>query len=544
MSTNDIDNTEDFGSGGEIVERKIPEASEIPEIDAEVWHQPNLIAHRRFAEGNKTDDIWQRELLSVGEWPPDYAEFDSSSISFIPEGKKRSGDLSEDPKEIQDWCKRDDTAGGVIYQIRGETDEFEEGSGEQAKAFVVRFLEGCLEIDEAAYELSYSGGTSVHFATDRFVVGEKGRAWLKEVASEFCNKTGASLDLKVFSKDRVLRMLGATHGRTGRKKVKISADTQREEAVEKAENCYKSVRMGYDIGRGHPVIEHAWPILNGKELDEEVAQYLKGPLPKSEDQQSNAAGGETAGRVESATADESSYHVPLESHFCLHTGARGGDQTDGPSRSVCVARQHPRVDDVIEEGGDYFVRVLIYHGIGANGDFTRDEYDGWMRVSKRDLPWEFSSGDQFVAIGGRSWKARVLDLTGQDELVEQIAHRLRSEGRGAALMELEYRGFDVGGSGYNGVRPPDADAQSNNSEAAILKQRIENGKLEPERDDIIKAACRVLELRGWDAAWNWCEQVFDDDFDPEITYEELKSLVEQYDDFDVEVPNRQRVLGK
>jgi hypothetical protein len=324
------------------------------------------------------------------------------------------------------------------------------------------------------------------------------------------------------------------------KKVEISFDDEYDEIIARANNCEKSPKLPDAIGGDHPVIDNFSAVLNG-EADDLVDEYLlyEGEIDECLSGMDDDPSSDGSSDKSFQDTDERAIY-----DYCPHLGSRGGDQMDGVARSLAVVELLDA--ETVEQDGKYLQRVEIHSAIGANGEFKKNSVEGQMRLSEKDVQkWQYDLGDQLVVIGGRSWQARVIDISGEQDLRCELVESLSTEGRRSAFETLEDWGYDIGGSGYHGDR-----GRSNNvnyegcgeTEAAKLKRQIEATDGEPDYDPLVRASCRVLKIEGWDAAMAWVKSVYADDYDPEIAYDELKDIVDFYDDFGVTVPDREDVI--
>jgi len=133
-----------------------------------------------------------------------------------------------------------------------------------------------------------------------------------------------------------------------------------------------------------------------------------------------------------------------------------------------------------------------------------------------------------------------------------MGHALTGEdaNRQAALDYLESEEYDVGEAGNSGKAAPSKTAEPRRraghippvraprTDAATLQQQAEQNGIEAlTHMERWRVACRVLGW-GWEPAWEWFKEQFGADFDPDITREQFRSVIEAFpDDYDhVEVP--------
>jgi len=111
---------------------------------------------------------------------------------------------------------------------------------------------------------------------------------------------------------------------------------------------------------------------------------------------------------------------------------------------------------------------------------------------------------------------------------------LEEEGREATLEHFEEWGYDTGSTGMNGTRSSEGSVKP--SDAAKLQRQIEREGLDPvdnEYEALLRVACRLLRISGWDRTWEWFKTNLGDKFDPVETHHRLSKIVECYsEDYD------------
>ena len=154
-------------------------------------------------------------------------------------------------------------------------------------------------------------------------------------------------------------------------------------------------------------------------------------------------------------------------------------------------------------------------------------------MSKPDArKWDFEEGSYVIIIGGQSRKSRMIEVSEGEAY--HLKRQMRKEGRDTAVEQLRKWDYEPGSSGLN---HSNYDSPQAETEALKIKRLIDNGKREPDYDDIFRVACRLLKTRGWEGAWGWIKRTFGDDFKPQETYSRLRLIVEQYNTYNhVEVP--------
>lgn len=114
--------------------------------------------------------------------------------------------------------------------------------------------------------------------------------------------------------------------------------------------------------------------------------------------------------------------------------------------------------------------------------------------------------------------------------------QLRESGRQAAVTAFERLGYDVGSTGVNGHPCPAAASDSSHpdpSDAALLQRTVEQESIDAlpnEEGGVVKIACRLLRIDGWNGAWSSLRREYErvGRFDPELCHHRLKAIVECY----------------
>jgi hypothetical protein len=122
--------------------------------------------------------------------------------------------------------------------------------------------------------------------------------------------------------------------------------------------------------------------------------------------------------------------------------------------------------------------------------------------------------------------------------------------RKAALEFLSNEGYDVGNSGSANSgsltgRNSDRDKKSIWPARSNPQTDAERLQLQAEQDGIktlthperTQVACRHLK-QGWQPTWEWFEAQFGEDFKPDVTWTNLRNLVDYYEYDHIEVPDK------
>jgi len=204
-----------------------------------------------------------------------------------------------------------------------------------------------------------------------------------------------------------------------------------------------------------------------------------------------------------------------------------------------------------KRNGATMIPAYFYGAVGCNGGFTKEQQHAPLQLSKQDYrKWDATAGDILVIIGGQSRSSRILNVSSWQ--AEVVGTELTGEkaNREAALAFLSDEGYDVGNSGSANSGSLTG-RNSDQGEKSIWQARsnpqtdAERLQLQAERDGIkslthperTQVACRHLK-QGWQPTWEWFEAQFGEDFKPDVTWTNLRNLVEYYEYDQIEVPDK------
>lgn len=184
--------------------------------------------------------------------------------------------------------------------------------------------------------------------------------------------------------------------------------------------------------------------------------------------------------------------------------------------------------------------------VGCDGEFTKDGDYAPLQLSKADYrKWTHNVGEHAIIIGGRNRSSIILNVP---EKVAQKAAQLldsESESRPDVHEYLQSEGYETGSAGSSPAlmthksQPSFARSDGGETEAERLQKRVEReGYNTLSRIERRNVANRLLRTQGWDGAWAWFEEQYGDDFDPQITWRQLKSIAESFPDLNITVPGR------
>lgn len=480
---------------------------------------------------NDDGDLRQGDLTLAGRPVPEDAVAVSTGVYFLtPDQENRrhwktpGARFGHDiPSDIQNECNAN---GRVAYAIVAESDALENGAKVPTIIdWLSTFTEDWLDIDE--YTFYYSGNRSIHLHTQKFVSTD-GIDDLRRMALEFNDVHGADLDTSIYQGNPQFRLIGAEHRKTGLHKTPIPTDADLDDSIRAAHNPPEQKRWPYELPPPSQHDEDQLASLNRllpPSPSPPESHYRPGiadiaPLPAEIGTQvlRGLYKGCSPG---SGSPERSEYARPFSPY--KKTG-------NGTGRSVIVMEQ---VDGLRQDcvSRDIHVPARIEYAVGGgDGIFTRENSESLVTLSPPDFrKWDFEVGDTVIVIGGNSGKSR---LFGVEEITARlVATALKSTGRDKALEVLANRGYEVGSSGYNASQYHETTETTGGTEAANIKHGIEDETRERSYANILRVACRLLRIDGWDSAYDWCRDILGADFDPVETHNKLETIVEAYDDY-------------
>lgn len=474
----------------------------------------------------------------------------------LDSGYEVTGDYTSIATELQDECEADNSVDRVLYPIHIESDVYHEVGPATLIEWFREFTEGYLEVPFYSCTLYFSGNRSIHVHVPRFVSGERARERLKELAKTFCTEKGAELDCGLYYAKRMFRLPGVEHAQTGLRKVEIEPEWSHDrifretnEATPEAPESYEAVlrrvfatQPSLTVESSQTTLDQPYDLFRVLDSEKTVLEFesdkqdIETPLIEREQCPDEAA----------AVPEWTRYNAKEFSPYAL---------AKGNGRSVAVVKVKGRAfarKDV--RNGAVLVPVYFYGARGCAGEeFTKEDEHAPLQLSARDYgKWDYGAGDDVVIIGGQSRNSCIFGVESWEASVAGHALTGDDASREAALDYLESEEYDVGKAGNSKKLTPSKTTRPRRradhvppvrdprTEAAALQQQAEQNGIEtlthPERG---RVACRVLGW-GWEPAWKWFKEQFGADFDPNITREQLRSIIETFPhDYDhIEVPSR------
>ncbi len=455
-------------------------------------------------------------------------------------------------KKLQDRCESEDR---VLYPIHIESDSYHEEDARTLIDWFREFTESWLDVSFNDCTLYFSGNRSIHVHVPRFVHGEEQRERLKEQAEEFCEETDAKLDIGLYSAKRMFRLPGVIHQSSTLPKVEIQPEWEHSRIISESTTANAELPSSYA-----EVLRDVFAF-QGK-VTKETAQS-----PKDEPHARIHPHLDIHAAVLELDLDESAVETPLiegeypESDADVPEWAMYNEQEFSPyahgagnPRSIAALRvKRGAFAKRNKRNGATMVPAYFYGAIGCNGEFTKEQVHAPLQLSKQDYKkWDATPGDSVVIIGGQSRNSLIHRMEEWDARV--VGHALTGEeaSRDTALDCLSDAGFHVGSAGTatnssssTGGKSTDErkhiwPARSNwQSPAEELQYRAEHEGIDTlTHTERARVAGRHL-VRGWRPTWEWFKKQYGTDFKPEVTWNNLRNIVEHYDEYDhVDVPEK------
>lgn len=441
-------------------------------------------------------------------------------------------------KELQGECERADR---VLYPVLAESDAGDNGvSIETMAEWLQEFVSAYLDVPAEYCTYFHSGSRSVHVHVPRFI-HHGDRDAVKKAAERFCDDTGAELDTGIYKPKQQFRLPGAEHHKTGGHKVQFNPEDGRRGLVEAVKKGVKLPETFTDVLA--PIFDPYPSSEGGPFLTVSTPKpTVKTPLIERQ----------TAPTSEVENQRWDAYN---RKEFSPYAHARSGN---GRSVAALKVVGSPFARREVTDGNGTrpvhaLVPVYFYGAHGCNGRaFTKCREYAPLQLSKKDYEKrDYQRGDILILIGGGNGSS-IIHEVGTSTAVA-TGNLLGNDGsRKEALAFLEREGYEVGSSG-SAARSRGTPAQRKNlseldrvlpatnprTRAGRLQQQVEQQgvhSLANERDDMRRIGNRLLSKYNWELAWEWFKEQYGREFDPEITYRELRSLAEYYN-IDVTVPS-------
>lgn len=513
-----------------------------------------------FAEGSKREPT----LRTIFEPVPDGAETASAVYVLtrdqyerqqnLESGYQINGEYTSIATELQDECEVDDR---VLYPIHIESDELHEVGPDKLMEWFEEFVEEYLEIPFQTCKRYFSGNRSIHIHVPRFVK-EHGRGELKELAELYCKETGAEFDCGIYSSKPLFRIPGVKHSKTGVRKIEFEGEWDNAVLAGKVQSASDDTPESYADVLQHVFLSQPCLTVNSSQ----TVQNDPFSLFRNLDGEKSVLSFETADpSIETPLIEEKEWpkeksKVPRWAQYRAQEFSPYALATGG-SRSVAVVEvkgtPFARRDKTIGNSSDPIHALIPSYFYGARGcageEFIKENEHAPLQLSKSDYKkWDYKPGDHVVIIGGKNNESIMFSVDSFQ--ASDLGNSLTGEDgtRQAALDYLKNEGFDTGKAGKSESTPftkknrRQTYSQSQSSgksetKAARLQRLAEDDGIQLlGYTEISNVANRLLLIGGWTLAWEWLEEQFGEQFNPYETWENLKEIVEYYENLHATIP--------
>jgi hypothetical protein len=498
-------------------------------------------------EGGKRQEV---ALRSIHDTIPSDAKY-ASPVYFLTEAEfQRYLDAEENPyaisgsnnivKELQSVCEQ---AGRVLVPVHVESDELDFGGsdalpGETIVRWVSEFIRSELGVETESCRFYFSGNRSIH-AHVPLVVTNTAMSELRERAETFNTENDAALDSSIYKRKSQFRLPGVEHQSTDSRKVEIEPPYSRIKIAQAIDEDRAS-----DIDTYADLIQRVFAhtiesntVVSGRTTEDQIAGLPKSVVESvfGERPVLSFTDGEKETAVQTPIVEQQ--HRPLDEEMAemwdqynekeFSPYAKAG----GQSLAVITVRGGPFVRP--ENNRRILLPAQIHAAIGRDGEFTVFHGNRPIQLSKPDADKRtYTPGEHLVLKGGGNNSSVIHSVDASTAFT--TSYYLSDGGRQAAIQYLEGSEFDMGSEGPSTTTNRDSPLQSGEqkhtepteeSEAAKLQRRAENGDVEASLTHMERwyVACRLLRVRGWDGAWNWFENQYGPEFEPNTTYRHVAS---------------------
>ncbi len=405
----------------------------------------------------------------------------------------------------------------VLYPVYVESDA--PVSFNEQIDWIQGFCREYLNVEPDRCSWYYSGNRSIH-AHVPLLATEIQIDSLREYGKQY----EYDIDAQVYSRKRQFRLPGVEHTKTGLRKVRIQPDWNNDRIIRKATTTDVSTPETF-----RDILNHTF----GSDLLQRPQRYLWEPADSSEP-------------IDPGLNDwESHYtHMPWstlqkwKAHYSTPVSpyANAGNG----NRSLLVAKivdgeygeKRKKLGEYEGEQPYTFVPSGVLKFFGCDREYTTTADYRPVKLSKADYEkfadLDIEPGDMYAVIGGKSRKSRVFKLSTFE--ANTIARGERFRG---CLDVLEYFEYETGQAGLDGSgRTGEIGVNEiEDTKAHTLQKQAENKGIDTlthvERTTV---ANRLLQIRGVDETRKWFKQQYGEDFDRELTDNQLRSICDRFED--------------
>jgi len=384
---------------------------------------------------------------------------------------------------------------------------------------VVTFVEEFVGVNPGEYTVWYSGGRSIHVHIAAFV-DAAGWNQIGQIAAAFNESEGSDveLDTAIYKPKQQFRLPGAEHQENEGLKVKIGSEWSHEVIFSEAHSQDRGTPETFRDVLSETVppsttLLHQSDILDTAPTeDDSVEESQSVPVHQQEQPPSD-------------TERALDYYRHNAHPMSPYANADGDDL-----HSVTIVRV---MGKPFERNGTTRVPCDVYGAVGGEGEYEifRDETGPIQRpvkLSGHDVKkWDYDRTDYVVILGGQSRRSRIFEVGKTKAILAGLL--LKEEGREYTLRHFEEWGYDTGSTGMNGTGS--SGGSVNLSGAAQLQQKIEQDgivAIDNEHEALLKVACRLLAISGWNRTWEWFEEQLGPQFDPVETHQKLSAIIDCY----------------
>jgi hypothetical protein len=447
--------------------------------------------------------------------------------------------------ELQDECEK---SGRVLYPLYIENDDYDKSRVEVIIREITEVIETMFNLESGRCTWYYSGSRSLHVHVPMFVT-EASLPTLRQTVKDYARSLDTKLDTGIYSRKRQFRLPGAVHRKTGLRKAEIRPDWSHEEIFRASNDGTPLPATALDLIQS--VFSQSYGRTTPQEQEEKVTEWLLNvfdsdehlfdPAPKTVEARLLPQEMSLAPSRE----QQSVWDAYNRKEFSPYANAGGKT-----GRSVAVLRPIGGPFSRVDEPSRVYVPAHFFAAISCAGkSFIKYDEHAPVQLSDRDREkWEFGVGENVVIIGGRSRNSRIFTVDNTTARTLKTHLNPETGSRRTALSYLKRKGYDVGTSGsasrtrksrssrgtYEQVLP----ATDPRTEAGVLQQRAEQKGIHTlDYLEIRKVGNRLLYKYEWNATWRWFQERYGQDFKPDVTWRELSSIVESYNDLShIQVP--------
>ena len=478
--------------------------------------------YSRFVRYAKSDATQEPELRHIDDKIPNDARF-VSPIYYLEESQISEQYNLDNPHAVSDTNIANKLQSiaqeqrTVLYPVYIESDA--PVSFDEQIDWIRGFCREYLNVKPDRCSWYSSGNRSIH-AHVPLLATETQIDSLKEYGKEY----EYDIDAKVYSRKRQFRLPGVEHSKTGLSKVRIEPDWNHDRIIREATRTDVSTPETF-----RDVLTHTF----GSDVLERPQRYLWEPADGSEPIDPGLNDWESHYRHMSwptLKKWKAHYSTPVSPYANAGNGNRSllvAKVVDGE-----YAEKREKFGEYEGEQPHTFVPSNVLRFFGCDREYTATADNRPVKLSKADYrkfaDLDIEPGDMYAVIGGKSRKSRVFKLSAFEANTIAGGKDFRD-----CLNGFEYFNYETGEAGLNGSgRTGENESnESEDTEAYTLQTKAENKGIDT-LSHIERAivANRLLQIRGIDETRKWFKRQYGDDFDRELTDNQLQSICNRFED--------------